>query len=81
MKKFIKLIIIYILGVVTLVQIQIESKELVSHRAIQHIQAMVVRLAIFSVGFMCLVLLTLASHVYEFKHADSWHSALHKSIT
>ncbi|XP_059469948.1 protein smoothened [Neocloeon triangulifer] len=67
-------------GMVMLVQIQIKSKDQVSHRAIQQIQTMVVRLAIFSIGIFSLLFLTLSSHVYEFRHAQSWQSALEESI-
>ncbi|XP_065342940.1 protein smoothened [Cloeon dipterum] len=63
-----------------LLKIKSNSRGQVSRRAFQQIQNMVFRLTIFMIIAAFLVIFTLWVHLYEYKHADSWHSALDEAI-
>ncbi|KAF4523194.1 hypothetical protein B566_EDAN002452 [Ephemera danica] len=65
---------------VTLVNIRINSLDLVSQRASHRIKNTLVRITVFSLGVLGLCLLTIACHIYEYRHAESWHKALHDYV-
>lgn len=61
-----------IAGLVTLIRLQVDSKEIISERASNKIKETILRMGIFSVLILVLGATTFICHIYQFKNADLW---------
>lgn len=59
-------------GLVTLIRLQVDSKEIISERASNKIKETILRMGVFSVLILVLGATTFICHIYQFKNADLW---------
>jgi len=72
--------ITYVVGLVTLVRLKINSQDIVSERASAKIRETIARMGFFSLLMFVFVMVTFVCHMYEFHHHDKWKESFRKFI-
>lgn len=67
-------------GMLTLIQLKITSKEIISARASKKIKETIVRMGLCTLSIFVIILTTIVCHINEFKHSNEWNESLRKYI-
>jgi smoothened protein len=70
----------YVVGLVTLVRLKINSQDIISERASTKIRETIVRMGLFLLLMFVFVMVTFVCHVYEFHHHTEWKESFRKFI-
>lgn len=73
-------LITYVVGLITLVRLKINSQDIISERASAKIRGTIVRMGLFSLLMFVFVMVTFVCHMYEFHHHDEWKDSFRKFI-
>lgn len=69
-----------IVGLILLIHVRVESKEIISEHSSRKIRSNIVRMGVFAMFMLIFCIITFVYHEYIFSNTENWKSSLRKYI-
>lgn len=70
----------YVLGLILLIRVRVESREIISEHSSRKIRSNIVRMGVFTVFMVIFCIITFGYHHYIFQNSESWKISLHTYV-
>lgn len=68
------------LGLILLIRVRVESREIISEHSSRKIRSNIVRMGVFTIFMVIFCVITFGYHHYIFQNSESWKSSLHSYV-